>query len=100
MIPPLKMGRRTRIAPVKKPELLAPAGDAEKLKIAVHYGADAVYLAGKAFGLRSSAGNFDLAGLREASQYASSRGVKVYLTVNTYPSGTELSPLREYLEST
>jgi U32 family peptidase len=84
---------------VKKPELLAPAGDAEKLKIAVHYGADAVYLAGKSFGLRSSAGNFDLEQLREAVDYASSRGVKVYLTVNTYPAGSEFPLLSNYLEA-
>ena len=83
---------------MKKPELLAPAGTLEKLKIAVHYGADAVYLGGKAFGLRSLAGNFTLDELREGLSYAHERGVKVFLTLNAYPDNTELPSLQSYLE--
>jgi putative protease len=85
---------------MKKPELLAPAGNMEKLRIAVHYGADAVYLGGKSFGLRSLAGNFTTAELAEAVCYAHDRQVKVYLTVNTYPDNAELPALEAYLEET
>jgi putative protease len=82
---------------MKIPELLAPAGNMEKLKIAIHYGADAVYLGGKSFGLRNMAGNFDLDELAEALDYAHERGVKVYLTLNAYPSNSDLNPLCSYL---
>jgi len=80
------------------PELLAPAGNLEKLKIAVHYGADAVYLGGKAFGLRNLADNFTLEQMAEGIEYAHSRSVKVYLTVNSYPSNDELEALASYLK--
>ena len=83
---------------MKKPELLAPAGNLEKLRIAIHYGADAVYLGGKAFGLRNLAGNFTTAELAEAVGYAHDRQVQVYLTVNTYPDNADLPALRGYLE--
>lgn len=83
---------------MKKPELLAPAGTMEKLKIAIHYGADAVYLGGKAFGLRNLAGNFTPGELAEAVDYAHGRGVRVFLTVNAYPGSDELPALRSYLE--
>lgn len=66
----------------KKVELLAPAGTLEKLKIAVHYGADAVYIGGQAYGLRSHAGNFDYDEMKEAVAYAHPRGVKVYVASN------------------
>lgn len=80
-----------------KPELLVPAGNMEKLRIAVHYGADAVYLGGEGFSLRNLAGNFTLDQLAEAASYAHEHGVKVYLTVNSYPGNNELPALDAYL---
>jgi len=82
---------------VKKPELLAPAGNMEKLKVAIRYGADAVYLGGKAFGLRNLADNFTLEELREAVDYAHERGVKVYLTLNSFPGNDDITQLERYL---
>ncbi len=81
-----------------KPELLAPAGDMERLKMAVLYGADAVYLAGTSFGMRSFAGNFSPEELPEAVRYAHTHGVKVHVTVNTMPRGNELPALPAHLE--
>ena len=78
-------------------ELLSPAGNFEKMKSAIRYGADAVYLAGHFFGMRSAADNFTNEELSEAVKYAHERGVKVYLTVNTMPHGYEYPMLREYL---
>lgn len=83
----------------KKPELLAPAGDMERLKMAVAYGADAVYLAGTSFGMRAFAGNFSPDELPEAVRYAHSHGVRVHATVNTMPRGDEVARLPEYLRS-
>lgn len=83
----------------KKPELLCPAGDMEKLKMAVLYGADAVYLGGTSFGMRSSAGNFDRDELPEAVRYAHSHGVRAHVTVNTMPRNEETAQLPEYLRS-
>jgi len=80
------------------PELLAPAGNLEKLKIAVHYGADAVYLGGKAFGLRNLADNFTLEEMATGIAYAHARNVKVYLTVNSYPANADLEALAAYLK--
>ena len=80
-----------------KPELLSPAGDMEKLKMAVCYGADAVYLAGTSFGMRASAGNFDADGLKTAIEYCHGHNVKVYVTCNTLPREYELGALPEYL---
>ncbi len=79
------------------PELLAPAGTFEKLVIAIHYGADAVYLAGKRFSLRARAGNFDEEGFQHAVEYAHERNVKVYVTVNIFAHNTDLEGLKEYL---
>ena len=79
------------------PELLAPAGDPEKLRAALDFGADAVYLAGTAYGMRSNAGNFTPEELEEAIRLAHSRGVRVYVTVNTMPRNEELPALPEYL---
>jgi len=79
------------------PELLAPAGNLEKLKIAVHYGADAVYLGGEAFGLRNLAHNFTIAEMAEGVACAHERGAKVYLTVNSYLRNADFGPFREYL---
>lgn len=83
---------------MKKPELLAPAGNLEKLRIAVHYGADAVYLGGRAFNLRSLADNFSVEEMSEAVRYAHDRGVRVYLTINSYPGNDEIAGLYAYLD--
>jgi len=80
------------------PELLSPAGNPEKLKYALLYGADAVYLAGRSFGMRSAAGNFSDEELYDAVKLAHSLGKKIYVTVNTMPRSTELPLLEEYLE--
>lgn len=82
----------------KKPELLAPAGDMERLKMAVLYGADAVYLAGTDFGMRAFAGNFTPEELREAVAFAHSHGVRVHCTINTMPRNDEIARLPEHLE--
>lgn len=81
----------------KKPELLAPAGDAHALKAAVENGADAVYLGGKMFGARAYAGNFDRKALLAAFEYAHTRDVRVYLTVNTLVDNRELEEFADYL---
>ncbi len=82
----------------EKPELLAPAGDQEKLEMALLYGADAVYLGGPAYGLRSSSGNFSRDGLRAAIALTHGQRKKVYVTVNVYPHNEELAGLSEYLQ--
>jgi putative protease len=82
---------------VKRPELLAPAGDFGKLRTAVHYGADAVYLGDSRFSLRGKAGNFDAAEMGEAVSYARSRGVKVYVTVNIFPHNRDLRAIEEHI---
>lgn len=79
-------------------ELLAPAGDKQKLIMAIEYGADAVYLASTRFGLRTFAGNFDLQELEEAVKYAHERNVKVYVTVNIIPHESDLEDLPEYIK--
>ena len=83
---------------MKKPEILAPAGNFEKLKVAVAFGADAVYMAGTAFGMRSAAGNFTAEELPEAIKYCHERGVKAYVTVNTMPRTNEYKRLGEHLK--
>ena len=83
---------------IKKPELLAPAGNLEKLKMAVLYGADAVYLGGKSFGLRAFGGNFSREELKEAMDFAHARGKKVYVTVNIFPHNGDLEGLPDYLQ--
>ena len=82
----------------KKPELLSPAGDMEKLQMAVLYGADAVYLAGTSFGMRSFAGNFTPEELPRAVAYAHAHGVRVHVTVNTMPRCGEVDQLPSHLE--
>ena len=84
---------------MKRPEILSPAGNFEKMKSAILYGADAVYLAGRIFGMRAAADNFSLEELDEAVKYAHERGVRVYLTVNTMPREHEYPKLREYFAS-
>ncbi len=81
-----------------KLELLSPAGDMERLKMSVLYGADAVYLAGTDFGMRSFAGNFSAEELPSAVDFAHSHGVKVHVTVNTMPRNEEIRQLPAYLE--
>ena len=81
-----------------KIELLSPAGDMERLNMAVLYGADSVYLAGTAFGMRAFAGNFSPEELPKAVQFAHSHGVKVHVTVNTMPRNEEAAALPAYLE--
>lgn len=82
---------------MKRPELLSPAGDFEKLKSAIYFGADAVYLAGKAFGMRAASGNFSDEELARAVEYAHERGVRVYVTVNIMPRDGEYPALRQFL---
>ena len=84
---------------IKAPELLSPAGNFEKLKAALLYGADAVYLAGRRFGMRSAADNFTDEELMEAVEYVHARGKKIYLTMNTMPHGYEYEGLRAFLNT-
>ncbi len=83
---------------MRKLELLSPAGDMERLKMAVLYGADAVYLAGTSFGMRSFAGNFSPEELPKAVEFAHAHGVKCHVTVNTMPRNEEVDHLPAYLE--
>lgn len=80
-------------------EVLSPAGDFERLRAAVHYGADAVYLAGKQFGMRASQANFDEQELKEAVAFCHARDVRVYLTVNILPRNSEIEALPAYLKT-
>ena len=83
---------------MNKPELLAPAGDMERLEMAVAYGADAVYLAGNTFGMRSFAGNFSPRELKEAVALCRAHGVRVHIACNTMPRNGEAARLPEWLE--
>lgn len=87
-------GKRFRL---DKPELLAPAGSLEKLKIAVHYGADAVYIGGQKYGLRSNADNFSIEEMREGVEFASRYGAKVFVATNIYAHQEDLPGLADYL---
>ena len=82
---------------MKKPELLAPAGDLSRAKTAVRYGADAVYIGGRRFSLRSRASNFTLDDIREACAYAKDFGAHIHVTVNMIPHDEDLEGLQEYL---
>lgn len=82
----------------KKPELLAPAGSPEVLKVAVAYGADAVYLGGEAFSLRANAHNFSPEEMREGIRYAHERGVKVYVTANIFAHNEDLKEVAAYFK--
>jgi putative protease len=79
-------------------ELLAPAGNRQKLNTAFHFGADAVYVGGSQFGLRAYADNFDYEGLKEAVEYAHSLGKRVYVTVNIFASNRDFGPLEDYFK--
>ena len=83
---------------MKKPELLAPAGDLERLKVALNYGADAVYFGGTMFGLRANAINFTMEDIKEGTKYAHDLGKKVYVTVNIVLHNKELEGILEYLK--
>lgn len=89
---PVDIGRQRR------PELLIPASCLEVLKVAVIYGADAVYIGGEAFGLRAKAKNFSLEEMKEGVAFAHSRGVKVYVTANILAHNRDLEGVRRYFE--
>ena len=82
-----------------KPELLAPAGDLEKLKVAVTYGADAVYLGGNALGMRAAAKNFTPEEMREGIQFAHQRGKKVYVTCNIFAHNADFTGMSDYFKA-
>lgn len=84
---------------IKRAEVLSPAGDMERFLAAVNFGADAVYLAGKNFGMRTSPSNFSKEDLKNAIDYAHLNGVKVYLTCNTLPRNNEIDHLPEFVET-
>lgn len=83
---------------VKKPELLAPAGNLEKLKIAVQYGADAVFIGGQEYGLRSNADNFTFEEMKEGVEFANKYGARIYVTTNIFAHNENIDGLEEYLE--
>ena len=83
---------------MRKPELLAPAGDLERLKVALNYGADAVYFGGTMFGLRANAINFSIDDIIEGTNYAHKLNKKVYITVNIVLHNKEIEGLLEYLK--
>ncbi len=82
---------------MKGPELVVPAGNPEKLRVAIHYGADAVYLGGKRFSLRQEAGNFTPEEMKTGIAYAHSRNVRVYVAVNIFSKNEDISELPDYL---
>lgn len=82
-----------------KPELLAPAGDFEKLKFALAFGADAVYMGGSSYGLRAFAGNFDLEKMEEAIRYTHAAGRKLYVTVNIFAHEQDFEGMEDYLRN-
>ena len=91
------MNKIRNIKKIEKVELLAPAGNLEKLKIAYLYGADAVYAGGKKFSLRARASNFSNEDIKEAAEFANSLGKKLYITMNIIPHNSDLIELKEYL---
>lgn len=84
---------------MKKVELLAPAGDLEKLKIAIIYGADAVYLAGKNFGLRTASKNFSIEQIEEGVKFVHSYKKRVYVTMNIIPHNKDFEGIQEYIKA-
>lgn len=84
---------------MKIPELLAPAGNLEKLKIAIEYGADAVYMGGKQFGLRAFADNFEVDEIERAVEYAHDRGKRVYVTMNIFAHNNDFKGMEEYIRA-
>ncbi|RJX41362.1 U32 family peptidase [Paenibacillus pinisoli] len=91
---PRYQGKRNRL---DRPELLAPAGNLEKLKFAIHYGADAVYIGGQKYGLRSNADNFSFEEMREGVEFANRYGAKVFVATNIYAHNEDIEGIEEYL---
>jgi len=89
-------GKRNRL---ERPELLAPAGNLEKLKFAVHYGADAVYIGGQQYGLRSNADNFSFEEMREGVEFAKKYGAKVFVATNIYAHNEDIAGIEQYLRN-
>jgi len=89
----------TAVQTRKKPELLAPAGDLDKLKFAVMYGADAVYIGGEKFGLRSKAGNFSYEKIKEGVEFAHRHGAKVFVAANIIAHNEDFSGMEEYFQT-
>ncbi len=83
---------------MNRPELLAPGGDLEKLKTAILYGADAVYIGGEAFSLRVAADNFSIDDMKEGIRFAHDRGKKVYLTANIIPHNSDMDDFEKFIE--
>lgn len=95
LLPPVKP--KERLKTMRKLEVLAPAGDEERFNACIKYGADAVYLGRKQFGMRSSPMNFDFAQLVKAVQSAHAKGIKVYLTCNTLPRNNEIPQFEQFV---
>ncbi|WP_138752350.1 peptidase U32 family protein [Paenibacillus sinopodophylli] len=93
---PRYQGKRNRL---DKPELLAPAGNLEKLKFAIHYGADAVYIGGQKYGLRSNADNFSFEEMKEGVEFAKRYGAKVFVATNIYAHNEDVDGLEDYLRA-
>ncbi|MDF2715651.1 MAG: protease, partial [Paenibacillus sp.] len=89
----------TKLKPGQKPELLAPGGSLEKLKFAIHYGADAVYIGGQKYGLRSNADNFTFEEMREAVEFANRYGAKVFVAANIYAHNEDVAGIEDYLRN-
>ncbi|PYI53506.1 peptidase U32 family protein [Paenibacillus flagellatus] len=89
----------TKLKTGQKPELLAPGGSLEKLKFAIHYGADAVYIGGQKYGLRSNADNFTFEEMREAVEFADRYGAKVFVAANIYAHNEDIDGIADYLRS-
>ena len=89
--------RQQHLRKLGRPELLAPAGSLDKLKFAVHYGADAVYIGGQKYGLRSNADNFSLEEMEQGLRFARRYGAKVFVAANIYAHNEDLDGLAEYL---
>jgi len=89
-------GKRNRL---DRPELLAPAGNLEKLKFAIHYGADAVYIGGQQYGLRSNADNFTFEEMKEGVEFANKYGAKVFVATNIYAHNEDLDGIEDYLKN-
>jgi len=83
---------------IKKPELLAPAGDMEKLKAALHYGADAIYMSGERYGLRAAAENFSPEEMAEGVKISHKRGARVYLALNAFAHNDDINCIQSYLK--
>ena len=84
---------------IRKPELLAPAGNLEKLKMAIIYGADAVYIGGEQYSLRVAADNFSIDDIKKGIEFAHSRGKKVYITANIIPHNEDIEAMPEFIRS-